>query len=292
MGRSAEGIEHAERAIAIAESLQEPMLRIAARHPLGRSHQFLGAYRTAIDFYQRDVGLGPEQISARLLEPSADEVFEAAFIRYSYLYTDGDLAACFAELGAFDEAMLHAERAMKFAQTLDILVLHAYADAYLGSVHLRRGELRQALHLAQRWLQTYAAAELPMPQLHMAETLGEVFNISGHIDEAITLLGGAWEFAHSKSIFAHGPQVLALLGDAHGRAGRIDEAVATGQRALDLANQIGQRATKLAPSTCWATFTATARRRTPTRLESAINKRWRSHTNLGCGRWKRNVISL
>jgi tetratricopeptide (TPR) repeat protein len=130
---------------------------------------------------------------------------------------------------------------MKFAQTLDILVLRAYADAYLGTVHLRRGELQQALHLAQRWLQTYAAAELPMPQLHVAENLGEVFNVSGHIDEAVMLFGQAWQFAESKSIFAHGPQVLALLGDAHGRAGRIDEAVETGQQALDLANQLGQR---------------------------------------------------
>jgi tetratricopeptide (TPR) repeat protein len=35
--------------------------------------------------------------------------------------------------------------------------------------------------------------------------------------------------------------VLALLGDAYGRAGRIDEAVSRGQRALDLARQLRQR---------------------------------------------------
>jgi tetratricopeptide (TPR) repeat protein len=32
-----------------------------------------------------------------------------------------------------------------------------------------------------------------------------------------------------------------LLGDAYGRAGRLEEAVSAGERALDLARQLGQR---------------------------------------------------
>ncbi|MGH6629274.1 MAG: tetratricopeptide repeat protein, partial [Burkholderiales bacterium] len=38
-----------------------------------------------------------------------------------------------------------------------------------------------------------------------------------------------------------GQRVLALLADAYGRAGRIDEAVTTGRRALNLARELGQR---------------------------------------------------
>jgi len=241
MGRSAEAIEHGERALAIAESLQEPTLCIAARHSLGISHMFLGAYRTAIGFFQRDVGLDPEQITARLLEPWGAEVFREAFARVSYSHSLANTAYSFAELGEFDQAMLHAERAVKFAQTLDILYLRTIADAVLGYVYLRKGELPKALYLAQRWLQTYAAADLLVPQLVMAARLGEVFNVSGHIDDAVVLLDRAWRFAESKSVFAFGPQVLALLGDAYARAGRIDEAVTTAQRALDLARQLRQR---------------------------------------------------
>ena len=55
-GRSAEAIEHGERAMAIAESLQDPILRIAAQYSLRLAHYYLGAYRTAIAFFQRDVG--------------------------------------------------------------------------------------------------------------------------------------------------------------------------------------------------------------------------------------------
>jgi len=241
MGRSAEAIEHGERAMAIAESLQETTLRIAARHSLALPHKFLGAYRTAIDFFQRDVGLEAEQITARLLEPWGADVFQEAFTRVSYSHSLANAAYCFAELGEFDQAMLHAERAVKFAQTLDILYLRAIADAHLGAVYLRKGELQTALHLAQRWLQTYAAADLLVPQLAMASRLGEVFGLSGHIDDAIALFDRAWQFAEAKSVFAFGPQVLALLGDAYGRLGRVQEAVTTAQRALDLARQLRQR---------------------------------------------------
>ena len=75
----------------------------------------------------------------------------------------------------------------------------------------------------------------------MATYLGEVFNVSGQIDDALALFERAWQFADSKKILAIGPPVLASLGDAYGRAGRIDEAVTTGQRALALAREIGQR---------------------------------------------------
>ena len=241
LGRSAEAVEHGERALAIAEALQEPTLRIATRQSLGLPHWLLGAFRTAIGICQRDVGLEPEQIPARLLQPWGAGVFEEAFTRLSYCFSQGLAAMCLAELGEFDQAMLHAERAVKFAQTLDNLYLRAFADAYLGFVHLQKGELQEALHLAQRWLQTYAAADLPMAQLLMAASLGEVFTVSGQLDDALALSERAWQFAESQSISSFVQPVLALLGDAYARAGRIDEAVTTGQRALAMARQLGQR---------------------------------------------------
>ena len=59
--------------------------------------------------------------------------------------------------------------------------------------------------------------------------------------DALALLDRAWQFAESKSLLAWGQPVLALLGDAYGRAGRNDQAVTTGQQALRLARQLEQR---------------------------------------------------
>jgi tetratricopeptide (TPR) repeat protein len=131
LGRSAEGIEHGERALAIAESLQDPMLRIAARYPLGSAHTWLSAFGTALDFLQCDVGLEPEQLGARLLQPWGASNFEEVFTRAAYCMCQQVAAFCLEELGQFNQALLQANRSVKFAQTLDILFLRALADAAL-----------------------------------------------------------------------------------------------------------------------------------------------------------------
>ena len=182
-----------------------------------------------------------EQILERLVKPWGVGLFQEAFTRVSYCLSQTNSALCFAELGEFDQALVHAEQGVKFAQTLDNLYVRAIADACLGFTHFGKGDLQKALHLAQRWLQIYAAADVPFPQLVMAATLGEIFNVSGQLDDALALLDQAWQFAESKGLFGWGQPVLALLADAYGRAGRNDQAVTTGQRALRLARELGQR---------------------------------------------------
>jgi tetratricopeptide (TPR) repeat protein len=208
---------------------------------VGLPHWYLNAYRTATDLFLRDVGLEPGEIPAQLLQPWGAGVFQEALTRHSYSLSQTLAAHCLAELGEFDQAMLQAERAVNFAHALDILYLRACADAYLGSIHLLRGDLQQALRAARHWLQTYAAADLPFPQLVMAAHLGEVFSLCGELDNALALFDRAWHFAESKNILGFAVPVVALLGEAYGRAGRTDEAVTTGERALRLARQLGQR---------------------------------------------------
>jgi tetratricopeptide (TPR) repeat protein len=55
------------------------------------------------------------------------------------------------------------------------------------------------------------------------------------------VLEQAWNFAEARKQVAWGQPVLAHLGDAYGRGGRIDEAVKTALRALDISRQYGQR---------------------------------------------------
>ena len=241
MSRLAEAAEHAERAVEIAESLQDPALRIAARHCLGLPHMFRGAFRTAIACYQRDVGLDPTQIHDQVVQPWGDGVVQEGFTRVSYAFSQSNAALCFADLGEFESALLHATQGVEVAQSLDMLYLRAITEASLGAVHLRKGNLEHAVQLAQRWLQTYADTDLPFLQLAMTWCGGEVLSVSGQLDDAISLCERASRFAEAKRILAFAPQVLAILGDAYGRVGRIDEALATGQRALDLAHDLGQR---------------------------------------------------
>jgi len=241
LGRSPEAIAPGHRAVAIADSLQDPTLNMAARQTLGFPYFHLGAYRAAIDHFQCGFGLDLDQIGARLLKPWGAGVFHEAFVRVGYSISQSCSGVCSAEMGEFDEAIRYSERGWKFAQALDLLYLRAIAEACLGSVYLRRGDVQKALEIAEHWRQTYAAADLPMSQLMMAGFLGEAFSVLGQLDAALALFERVWQFAESKKLFAYGQPVLALLGDAYGRAGRIDEAVTTGQRALQLARECGQR---------------------------------------------------
>lgn len=241
MGLGAQAIAHGERGLKTAELLREPMLRIAARHSLALPHWFRGAYRTAIALFQRDVGIEPEQIPKRLLGASGAQVFQETFTRVSYCHSLTVAAFCFAELGEFEQAMLHARQAVEFAEAADLLYLRAIADAHLAAVYLRRGEIATALELAQLWQRRYARADLLVPQLVMAARLGEVFNLSGHVEDGIELFNRAWEFAQSKRVLAFAPQVLSSLADAYCRAGRFDEALTTAKRALAMARDFSHR---------------------------------------------------
>ena len=111
LGRSAEAIEHGERALAIAESLREPTLRIIARHSLGLPYYVLGAYRTAIELLRARCWARIRADHRAAARAVGGRLFQEAFTRLSYSIVSGHAALCFAELGEFDQALLQAERA-------------------------------------------------------------------------------------------------------------------------------------------------------------------------------------
>jgi tetratricopeptide (TPR) repeat protein len=76
----------------------------------------------------------------------------------------------------------------------------------------------------------------------MAATLAEVFNMLDRIHDVLPLYERAWQFAQSKGLLLSGQWVLAFMGDAYGRAGQIDKAIATERQALELSRQLGQPA--------------------------------------------------
>jgi tetratricopeptide (TPR) repeat protein len=242
MGNSTEAIEHGRRALEIAEALQESALRISARHSLGVPHWFRGDFRTAINCFQREVGVEPRQIARRLIEPWQGDVFQGAFAKVSYSHSLANSAYAFAELGEFDQALLHAKHAVSFAKSLDILYLRAIAEAHLGAIHLLRGNEHEALVHVQHWIENYGAADLSVPLLAMTSRLAEVLSLSGHPVDALALFDRAWRFVESKNVYAFGPRILALLGDAYSRTGKVAEAWSAMKRALALADQLGQRA--------------------------------------------------
>jgi tetratricopeptide (TPR) repeat protein len=241
LGNIAEGRQHGERALAIAEQLNDPLLRIAARYARGLPEWNSGALRTALQYFERDVGLEREQIGAQLLDPHSAEPITLAFARNAYCMSLHGISNCLAWMGDFNEAQLQAERAVEYAQRLNILAIRAFADSYLGGTITLKGDLRTAVPMAERWLEDYGAADLANNQVVMVIMLGSALIESNRSEEATALFERAWRFAESKALLGYHPQLLRPLCEAHWRNGRFEEAVATGERGIVLSRAVGAR---------------------------------------------------
>src|SRR5205823_2175546 len=69
LGRTQEAVPLALRALSIAQSLDDPLPRVSARLFLGMTQLRAGAFRDAIDTYERDVSLSTD----RLIELAAGQ---------------------------------------------------------------------------------------------------------------------------------------------------------------------------------------------------------------------------
>jgi tetratricopeptide (TPR) repeat protein len=186
------------------------------------------------------------------------------------------LAWCLAEVGAFREAMAHAEAGLCFAEAVDhpFSLVNAYSG--IGRVYLYKGVLSQAIPLLARglalcqtwdirsWLHTVAgnlghayalsgrvAEALPLLEQAVAEgdhamwtaRLSEAYLLAGQIDKASTLAGHALALSRDRKERSYQAWALRLRGEIASQGGppEIESAEAYYQQALALAEELGMR---------------------------------------------------
>jgi class 3 adenylate cyclase/tetratricopeptide (TPR) repeat protein len=215
------------RALAIADTLDHFPLQILAHHYLGLAYYALGDYRQAIDVLAWNVrALVGERCQERFGLAGLPAVISRTWLVW-----------CLAELGAFAEGLVHGEEAVRIAEGVD----HPYSlvTAYygLGLLHLRQGDLHQAIPILERSLRLCQDATIPDLWPGVGSFLGSAYALLGRLGEALPLLAGAVEqTAATRHMAGHAAQ-LTRLGEAHLLAGRPAEAIALVQRALELARQ-------------------------------------------------------
>lgn len=148
---------------------------------------------------------------------------------------------CLSELGELGRASAYSEQAARLADALELRYPRALVDAVTGHLHLRKGDLPEAVSLLERCVQTYESVDAGFAILVMAGMLGPAYTLSARIADAIALLERTCDFAEAKGLVSFKTPVLAHLGDAYSRAGRYSEAVDAATRALDLARDHGLR---------------------------------------------------
>ncbi len=151
------------------------------------------------------------------------------------------LTQCFAQLGDFKDGLASAETGIRIAEASEQAHSLAYSYCSLGFLLLVKGDLEPAIKALERSRQICESSENRVLMTHVGSYLGYAYALAGRLDDAMPLMETAE--AQSKLIGRKAAWSLRLawLGEACLLAGQREAAHEHGQRALDLANDAGER---------------------------------------------------
>jgi tetratricopeptide (TPR) repeat protein len=180
----------AQRVQAIAETLADMPLQVAARYYLLMACHNSGDYGGTEHFCQKLMQLLEGE---RTRERFGLAVFPATLSR---VY----LARTLAERGVFDEGKAHGEEAIHMAEALDHPVSLVWACLGLAYINSLRGELSQAVRLLERAVAQCREWNITAFMPIALAPLGHVYAWSGRIGEGISLLQQALTACESAGI--------------------------------------------------------------------------------------------
>jgi len=230
VGDAVEARRASMRAVELAESLDDPGLRVAATAYLGQALYDSGEYERAAELFARNVAFVGDNRRDRFGLPQLPAVHQRT-----------TLAWCLAELGRFADGIAHGRDAVVIAESVEAPLNLIVACAGLGVVHFRRGELDAARAVLERGVALSHEHNILLWLSRIACTLAAVHVLAGRVGEGESLLEEAIAKAASLSLVSGQSLLYATLADARLAGGDTPSAAAHAQRALDLAGAHGER---------------------------------------------------
>jgi tetratricopeptide (TPR) repeat protein len=219
-----------QRALAIADRLNDVSVKTSVNYYLGWSALTRGDYKKSAEIFRKSAGtLHDDHRNEWLSGPGLASVVSRAWSAWSH-----------AEMGEFAEAIACGEEALRIAREADHPASLVYADRSLGFVFLRRGAVPQAIPPLERAVELCRVAEVWILFDITAALLGYVYALSGRLPEGLTLMEEALADPEATGT-THRPLLLACLAELHLLAGRRCDAVVVARRALDMAHRQQER---------------------------------------------------
>jgi tetratricopeptide (TPR) repeat protein len=218
---------------------------------------------------QAHLGAGDFQEAARLLRHALDAEQAGAFgdrSRKGRVMTRAWLARALAGLGAFEEALIHGEEAVRQAAARSDPYLLTTAQGFLGQLMVARRDLTRGIPLLEETARLARDADIPDTLLSATVALGHARVLTGRISEGVALLEEVVADDVRRGV-AHASCML-RLGEGYLRGGRLDEALDRATQALELARTHGERASEALANWLVGEIAARAAPADPARAEA------------------------
>jgi class 3 adenylate cyclase/DNA-binding winged helix-turn-helix (wHTH) protein/tetratricopeptide (TPR) repeat protein len=167
-----------QRALDLAETLKDGPLQAMTYEHLGVVHHMLGDYRQATEMLRRSVSTFESVPSLETVGMADSDAIESR----------ARLILCLAEIGAFAEGILIAEKMVHMAEMLNQPVSLARAYCSVGVLRLLKGDLSQAIPILERSLALCHAWNVWDWHSGIASALGYAYTLCGRVEEALPLL--------------------------------------------------------------------------------------------------------
>jgi class 3 adenylate cyclase/tetratricopeptide (TPR) repeat protein len=218
-------IEYGERCLRIGEAADDRSLQALARGYLGVSYHAQGRFRDA------------ERVLHQNLEALGGAPADNATIqdRISFVTSAAWLAFTCSDVGNFDAAFDYLDQAGRAAKASGHPYPQAIAQTLTGLVHLRRGQLGEALPLLEQSVDTCREKGLDVWRPIPSSLLGLTHVRLGQADAGLSLLEESVSRTEALGVRAYLALWTAHLAEGLLAAGQIEQAGRVVQRALELA---------------------------------------------------------
>ncbi len=224
-------VEYGERAVAIGSELHDTPVMTLANNFLGVVRYGMGEFPAAIDLVRSNIALlQGDLVRERFGLPLLPSVYSRTVLAWSL-----------AELGSFPEGTEAGREAIRIAETVDHPYTLVFACLGLGTVHLRRGDFKEAIVHLERAVRTCRTGDVPGIFALAASPLASAYCLAGRPDAALDLLKEAIEQAIAiGDPFGHWLRA-AGRAEAYLLVGRAGDALPLAQRGVEVSKAVKGR---------------------------------------------------
>jgi class 3 adenylate cyclase/tetratricopeptide (TPR) repeat protein len=224
-------VEYGERAVAIGSELHDTTVMTLANNFLGVVRYGMGEFPAAIDLVRRNIALlQGDLVRERFGLPLLPSVYSRTVLAWSL-----------AEMGNFSEAAEAGREGIRIAETVDHPYTLVFACLGLGTVHLRRGDFKEAIIHLERAVRTCRTGDVPGIFALAAAPLASAYCLAGRADAALDLIKEAIEQAIAiGDLFGHWLRA-AGRAEAYLQVGRAADALPLVQRGVEVSKAVKGR---------------------------------------------------